>query len=55
MAAALKKIKRHKAPGLSRLLAELIQATWDIGIQWLTGLCAVVSQRRDVFQRTGNQ
>jgi len=32
--AALKKTKRHKAPGSSGLVAEMIQATWnpvDIG------------------------
>jgi len=32
-AAALTKMKRHKAPGLSRLLAEMIQTTGDIGTQ----------------------
>jgi len=31
--AALKKMKRHKAPGLSGLVAEMIQATGDIGAQ----------------------
>jgi len=30
-AVALKKVKRHKAPGLSGLVAEMIQATGDIG------------------------
>jgi len=29
----LKKMKKHKAPGLSGLVAEMIQATWHIGIQ----------------------
>jgi len=29
--AALKKMKSHKAPGLSRLIAEMIQATGDSG------------------------
>jgi len=33
--AAMKKIKRHKAPGLSGLTAELIQATGGTGTQWL--------------------
>ena len=33
--AVLKKIKRHKAPGLSGLVAEMIQATGDTGTQWL--------------------
>jgi len=31
VAAALKKMKRHKAPGLPRLVAEMIQATGKIG------------------------
>jgi len=35
----LKKIKRHKAPGLSGLVAEMIQATRDIGTQWILDLC----------------
>jgi len=29
--AVLKKMKRHKAPGFSGLVAEMIQATGDIG------------------------
>jgi len=33
VAAALKKMKRHKAPGLSGLVAEMIQTTADIGTQ----------------------
>ena len=33
--AALKKMKRHKAPGLSGLVAEMIQPTGEIGTQWL--------------------
>jgi len=37
--AALKKMKRHKAPGLSGLSAETIQATESIGTQWLLDLC----------------
>jgi len=35
VAAALKKMKRHKALGLSGLVAEMIQATGDIGTQWI--------------------
>jgi len=31
-------MKRHKAPGLSGLSAEMIQATEDIGTQWLLDL-----------------
>jgi len=31
--AALNKMKRHKAPGLSGLVTEMIQATGDIGTQ----------------------
>jgi len=37
--AALKKMKRHKAPDLSGLSAEMIQATEGIGTQWLLDLC----------------
>jgi len=33
------KLKRHKAAGLSGLLAEMIQATGDIGTQWILDLC----------------
>jgi len=36
--AVLKKIKRHKAPGLTGFVAEMIQATGDIGTQWLLDL-----------------
>jgi len=32
-------MKRHKAPGLSELTAEMIQATEGIGTQWLLDLC----------------
>jgi len=39
VAAALKKMKRHKAPGLSGLTAEMIQTTEGIGTQWLLDLC----------------
>jgi len=35
VAAALKKIKRHKAPGLSGLVAEMRQDTGDIRTQWI--------------------
>jgi len=35
----LKKMKRHKAPGLSGLVAEMIQARGDIGTQWILDLC----------------
>ena len=37
--AVLKKMKRHKAPGLSGLVAEMIQATGDTGTQWILDLC----------------
>ena len=38
MRAVLKKMKRHKASGLSGLVAEMIQATGDIGTQWILDL-----------------
>ena len=37
--AVLKTMKRHKAPGLSGLVAEMIQATGETGTQWLLDLC----------------
>ena len=37
--AALKEMKRHKAPGLSGLVTEMIQATGDIGTQWILDVC----------------
>jgi len=37
VAAALKTMKRHKAPGLSGLTAEMIQATEGIGTQVVIG------------------
>jgi len=39
MAEVLKKTKRHKAPELSGLAAEMIQATGNIGTQWTLDLC----------------
>jgi len=39
LSAVLKKMKMHRAPGLSGLVAEMIQATGDIGIQWILDLC----------------
>jgi len=39
MTAVLKKMKRHKAPGLSGLVAEMIQATGNIGTQRILDLC----------------
>jgi len=37
--AVLKKMERHKAPGLSGLVTEMTQATRDIGTQWILDLC----------------
>ena len=36
------KMKRHKAPGLSGLVTEMIQATGDTGTQWILDLCKVL-------------
>jgi len=43
--AVLKKMKRHKAPGLSGLVAEMIQATEDIGTQWILALSNAIVVR----------
>jgi len=37
--AALKEMKRHIAPVLSGLVTEMIQATEEIGTQWILDLC----------------
>ena len=47
---ALKKMTRHKAPGLSGLVAETIQATGNTGSQWILDLHNGVAS-----QRTGSQ
>jgi len=39
VAAALKKMKRHRALGMSGLVAEMIQSTGNIGTQWTLDLC----------------
>jgi len=39
VAAALKKMKRHKAPGISRLVAEIIECMGYIGTEWILDLC----------------
>ena len=53
--AVLKKMKRHKAPGLSGLLAEMIQATGDIGTQWILDLCNGIAKEECIpFQAIGN-
>ena len=36
---SLKEMKRHKAPGLSGMLTEMIQATGEIGTKWILDLC----------------
>ena len=43
---AVLKTKRHNAPGLSGLVAEMIQATGDIGTQWLLDLCNGIVKER---------
>jgi len=37
-------MKRYKASGLSGLVAEMIQATEDIGTQWILDLCNGVNK-----------
>jgi len=53
VAAALKKIKRHKnALGLSGLVAEIIQDTQGIGTEWILDLCnGTVKEGLEVNQR----
>ena len=52
--AALKEMKRHKAPGLSGLVTEMIQATGEIGTQWILDSCnGIVKERTSL--KIGNQ
>ena len=46
VSAVLKKMKRHKARGLSGLVTEMIQATGDIETQWILDLCNGICERR---------
>jgi len=42
--------------GLSGLVAEMIQAAWDTGTQWLLDIAyVIVLCKKYAFQRTGNQ
>ena len=42
---AIKKAKLGKAPGPSGVVAEMLKAAGDVGIQWITDLCnAVVTE-----------
>jgi len=31
-------MKKHKAPGFFGIVTEMLQATWEIGLDWLTEL-----------------
>ena len=46
--AVLKTMKWHKAPGLPGLVAEIIQATGNIGTQWILYLCNGIVKERCV-------
>jgi len=48
--AVLKKMKRHKAQLLSGLVAEMIQATGDIGTQWILDLCTGIVKEGSIPQ-----
>jgi len=52
--AALKKMNKHKAPGLSGLVAEMIQATGDIRTQWILVLCNGIL-KEGALQTIGSQ
>ena len=44
----LKKMKKHKAPGLSGLVTEMIQATGDTGTQWILDLCNGIVKKGNI-------
>ena len=47
MKVAIKKTKLGKAPGPSGVVAEMLKAAGDVGIQWMTDLCdAVVTEEK---------
>jgi len=48
--AVLKKMKtkRHKAPGLLELVAEMIQATGDIETKWILDLCNGIAKEGSI-------
>jgi len=50
-------MKRRKAPGLSGLVAEMIQATGDIGTQWILDLCNGIVKEGCIQEdwKTGSQ
>jgi len=48
--AVLKKMKNHKAPGLLGLVAEMIQATGDIGTQWILDLCNGIVKEGSILE-----
>ena len=48
--AVLKKMKRHKAPGLSGVVAEMIKATRDIGTQWILDLCNCIVKEGSIAE-----
>jgi len=54
VAAAFKKMKRHKDPVLSGLVAKMIQATGDIGSRWILDLYNGIV-KECCIQRTGSQ
>ena len=41
-------MKRHKAPGLSGLVTEMIQATGDTGTQWILDLCNGIVKKESI-------
>jgi len=40
-------MKRHKTPGMSGIVAEMIQFTGDIGTQWILNLCNGIVKEED--------
>jgi len=48
--AVLNNTKRHKAPGLLGLVTEMIQATGDIGTQWILDLCNGIMKEGSIHE-----
>ena len=48
VASALKKMKMHKAPGVSGVSAEMLMAVEDISVEWLTEICNGIVEEKKI-------
>ena len=48
VASALKKMKMHKAPGVSGVPAEMLMAVEDVSVEWLTEICSGIVEENKI-------